>query len=198
MSCEKCLGDHHTAKHCTTGERCLKCKGSHETKVCPDLSVWCSHCQNNVKHDSKEDCPSFFARTQKLIGGAKKSSKKSYAEALRKANQINTENTYSMLQQNESEETETPEVRSQIKFPRMSRNHNPVKPFVFGKRQRTHSPETSTYNQDSFTAQEMSTPSKSEGLNSRKQKFYAGKKPGFVKRNETKRNETKRKKRKNF
>jgi hypothetical protein len=174
MSCEKCLGDHHTSKHCTTGIRCLKCKGAHETTGCPDLSVWCSHCHENVKHDSKEDCPTYFARTQKLIGAVKKTSRKSYSEAVRQANQTTTENRYSMLNPNESEVTQGTQGSSQIKFPRMPRNYVPNNPFVFGKRKRLHSPENQQSNQFQFTTPVMPNP---PAANPEKRKTNSNRKP---------------------
>jgi hypothetical protein len=171
MSCTKCLGDHHTAKHCTTGERCMKCKGFHGTKVCPDLSVWCPHCKKNVTHDSKEDCPTFFVRTRELITGMKKSSKKSYAEAVRQA-EINTQvhNQFSILTPNDSDNVQqSTEGSSQIKFPRVPRNHNSDKSFVFGKRQRTRSPEI--FNTNHFSNSQNMPPPPNTGtatMNQRK------------------------------
>jgi hypothetical protein len=117
MSCSECLGDHHTAKHCNTRVRCLKCKGDHSTVSCKDKTPWCSHCGKNIVHGGKEECEAYFMRSQKLRNNAKKNSRKSYAEAVRSAD----ENFYASLRTQEDEETEQP-TTSAIKFPKLTRS----------------------------------------------------------------------------
>jgi hypothetical protein len=115
MTCVKCLGDHHTAKHCTTGQRCLKCNKNHLTTECTDTTPWCSHCRKNVVHDTKEDCEAFFVRTQKLMNSVRKSSRKSYAEAVRMADT----NLFSILQNEETDQDDARPSTSGIKFPKL-------------------------------------------------------------------------------
>jgi hypothetical protein len=96
MSCKTCMGDHHTSKHCTSLKKCLKCKDNHSTIECPQKTPWCPHCKKELTHEAKEDCPAFFARTQKLKNKTKQLSKKSYADALRQV--VPTANSFEVLQ----------------------------------------------------------------------------------------------------
>jgi hypothetical protein len=105
MHCKKCLGDHHTEKHCTSKNICRKCKGSHLTSVCPEKTPWCPHCREKIAHQENDECPAFATKTQKLISKTRKRSKQSYAAAVKSCPMVPLQNQYASL----TEDSEDPD-----------------------------------------------------------------------------------------
>jgi hypothetical protein len=109
MSCKTCLGDHHTEKHCTNRNTCLKCKGNHMTSECKEENPWCSHCRESISHGEADECPALAEKTKKLISRARNRSKKSYADAVKACRTIPLRNAYESLSDDEGEEESTAE-----------------------------------------------------------------------------------------
>ena len=74
--CFKCNGYNHTSKDCTREEKCSKCAGSHNYKICNSINLKCSNCQYIVdkynkkietNHSSRdESCPVFIKQLNLL------------------------------------------------------------------------------------------------------------------------------------
>jgi hypothetical protein len=97
MTCKKCLGDHHTEKHCTSQAVCRKCKGPHLTSDCKNENPWCPHCLESISHGENDECPAFARKTQKLISRNRNRSKQSYAAAVKTCTTIPLCNQYDSL-----------------------------------------------------------------------------------------------------
>jgi len=101
MNCLNCKQLGHTATYCSCKARCSKCGENHVDDFCEVEAVKCIHCGGSPHELST--CPTYKLRAEKLKRSLKERSKRSFADMLKKAEPIVSENLFVSLPTDESD-----------------------------------------------------------------------------------------------
>jgi hypothetical protein len=127
MFCNNCQGFNHTAKYCTSSQKCAKCGGQHETATCQQNNR-CLYCPDNAVHE-KKDCPTVKKKAENLKNRVKSRSRQAYSSLLKSADIVH-ENPYNSLSDESDDDGEIGEGLSYAKVTagqKRSRTNKPRK-----------------------------------------------------------------------
>ncbi|XP_058814398.1 uncharacterized protein LOC131678340 [Topomyia yanbarensis] len=95
MNCSNCKQLGHTATYCSNKQRCGKCGERHADDTCSRPAEKCVYCGENPH--ALLTCPTYKLRADKLKRSAKDRSRRSYAEMLKRAVPLISENPFALL-----------------------------------------------------------------------------------------------------
>jgi hypothetical protein len=101
MFCDKCQCFNHTAKFCTSSQKCARCGEIHDAATCQKIPK-CPMCSKNVIHANRKDCPEYKKRFTSLNDRNKSRSRQAYSDLVKSFTFVH-ENPYSTGEESEDD-----------------------------------------------------------------------------------------------